>query len=566
MTETSTMGDAGLVIINGQVLTAHRGRPRAEAIAIRGTEIVAVGDNDVARQAVPGAEVIDAERRTVLPGLIDAHNHFLATGESLTSVDVRYPRVASVDELVAAIAAEAERGGAAPGGLLHAYGFDYARYARMPTRWDLDRAAPGHPVLVGHISGHYVLASSLAMQRSGITDSTPDPPGGRIDRDDQGRPTGLFRDAAMALVQPAAVDIGHHGPNFHTAADPGELVAAVERAGTAYLAAGLTTVCDAQVTSRELAAYRDARAQGRLAVRTVCMPLSHQASQYEAIGLASPFGDEWLSLGPMKFYCDGSLIGGTAAFGHDAVAPTDVRGSENPAGARGDEGEPKDNGAGVLFWDPAEIAAAIERAHLAGWQIGVHAQGDAAIGIVLDAFAQAQRARPTLDPRFRIEHCGYPTRAQLAAMRDLNVIAVCQPGYLHDSGDNFLDAMPGVAHRLQPLRAELDQGIRVVLSSDSDVASYRPLDTISAAVNRRTRSGRPIGPDQALTAEEAVLAHTIDAAFAIRLERRIGSLAPGKLADLVILGGDLLGCAPSQISDLGVDVTVIGGKVAHQAR
>ncbi len=562
MTGSRATDGSRLVITNGQVLTADRRRPRAEAVAIRGTEIVAVGGNDEAIQAVPGAEVIDAGLRTVLPGLIDAHNHFLATGESLASVDVRYPKVASVDGLVAAIAAAAKQGGAAPRGLLYAYGFDHAKYERIPTRWDLDRAAPGHPVLVGHISGHYVLASSLAMQHSGITDATPDPPGGRIDRDARGRPTGLFRDAAMALVQPAAVDIGHHGPNFHTAADPADLVAAVQRAGAAYLAAGLTTVCDAQVTSRELAAYRGARAQGKLAVRTVCMPLSHQASQYQAIGMAAPFGDEWLSLGPMKFYCDGSLIGGTAAFSEEAAARSNAPCSGNLAD--GGEGiEPAADG--VLYWKSAELSAAIEQAHLACWQIGVHAQGDAAIGIVLDAFARAQRARPTADPRFRIEHCGYPTGAQLAAMRDLGVIAVCQPSYLYDSGDEFLDAMPGIAHRLQPLRSELDLGIRVVLSSDSDVASYRPLDTIAAAVNRRTRSGRPIGPDQGLTAEEAVLAHTIDAAFAIRAEQRIGSLEPGKLADLVILGGDLLGCAPGQISGLGVDVTVIGGQVAFQA-
>jgi predicted amidohydrolase YtcJ len=562
MTGSRARVSSRLVIINGQVLTADRGRPRAEAVAIRGAEIVAVGGNDEAIQAVPGAEVIDARRRTVLPGLIDAHNHFLATGESLASVDVRYPKVGSVDGLIAAIAAAAEQGDAAPGGLLHAHGFDHAKYERMPTRWDLDSAAPGHPVLVGHISGHYVLASSLAMHHSGITDATPDPPGGRIDRDERGRPTGLFRDAAMALVQPAAVDIGHHGPNFHTAADPADLVAAVERAGAAYLAAGLTTVCDAQVTSREIAAYRDARAQGRLAVRTVCMPLSHQASQYQAVGMAGPFGDEWLSLGPIKFYCDGSLIGGTAAFSEDAAARSKAPG----AGDLADGGNSREIAAGgLLYWEPGELAAAIEQAHLASWQIGVHAQGDAAIGVVLDAFARAQRTRPTADPRFRIEHCGYPTRAQLAAMRDLGVLAICQPGYLHDSGDQFLDAMPGIAHWLQPLRAELDVGIRVVLSSDSDVASYRPLDTIGAAVNRRTRSGRPIGPDQALTAEEAVLAHTIYAAFAIRAEDRIGSLEPGKLADLVILGGDLLGCAPGQISGLGVDVTVIGGQVAFQA-
>jgi predicted amidohydrolase YtcJ len=549
-------GGAGLIVINGQVLTADRRRPRAEAVAIRGTKVVAVGSNDEARRAVPGAEIIDADRRTVLPGLIDAHNHFLATGESLASIDVRYPAVASVADLVDVIAAAASAG---TGGYLRAYGFDHAKYERAPTRWDLDSAAPGTPVLVGHVSGHYLLASSLAMQRRGVTEATPDPPGGRIDRDERGQPTGLFRDAAMALVQPTAVDIGHHGPNFHVAADPAELVAAIERAGAAYLAAGLTTVCDAQVTSRELTAYREARDQGRLRVRTVCMPLSHQLGEYRATGLAGPFGDEWLSVGPMKFYCDGSLIGGTAAFSSDAAARSRATGAGH--NGRDGVGEPDGAGAGLFFWDPGAFAAAIEQAHLAGWQLGVHAQGDAAIGLVLDAFAAAQRARPAADPRFRIEHCGYPADRHLARMRDLGVIAVCQPRYLYDSGDEFLDKMPGIAHGLQPLRAELELGIRVVLSSDSDVASYRPLDTIAAAVSRQTRSGRPIGPDQALTLEEAVRAHTIEAAYALRSEHRIGSLEPGKLADLVILGGDLLACKPEQISGLGVDLTMIGGRV-----
>ena len=552
-------GGPSLAIINGRVLTARRELPRAEAVGIRGAEIVAVGTSEDVRATVPGAEIIDAAGRTVLPGLIDAHNHFLATGESLATIDVRYPEVGSVDELVAAIAAAAGRAPAGEPGYLHAYGFDHAKYDRTPTRWDLDRAAPRNPVLVGHVSGHYVLANSLALQRSGVTDATPDPPGGRIDRDESGRPTGLFRDAAMGLVQPVAVDIGHHGPNFHVTAEPGELVAAVERAGRAYVAAGLTTVCDAQVTSRELRAYRDARAEGRLLVRTVCMPLSHQLSDYQAIGMAGPFGDEWLSVGPMKFYCDGSLIGGTAAFSTESGLGAD--------GGPGQEAEPGAD-AGVLYWEPGELAAAIEQAHLAGWQIGVHAQGDAAIGIVLDAFACARQARPVPDPRFRIEHCGYPTAAQLARMRDLGVIAVCQPSYLHDSGDEFLDGMsrrvPGAAHRLQPLRDELDLGIRVVLSSDSDVASYRPLDTIAAAVGRRTRSGRPIGPDQALTVGEAVLAHTIDAACAIRAEHRIGSLEPGKLADAVVLGGDLENCPPAEIGEMNIDVTVLGGQVTYR--
>ena len=533
-------GSAPLAIVNGRVFTAAPDQRWAQAVGMSHGLITAVGSTRKVLAALPRAEVVDVAGAAVLPGLIDAHNHFLATGESLAAADVRYPRVRSVEDLAGAVAAAAA--GQPAGSYVQAYGFDHAKYDRAPTRWDLDRAAPGHPVIVGHVSGHYVLASSLAMAQAGVPEDAADPPGGELERDEAGRLTGMFRDAAMGLVQPTAVGIGHHGPNFHVSAGLADLVSAVERAGTAYLAAGLTAVCDAQVTSRELGAYREARRLGRLPLRTVCMPLSHQLGEYEALGLAGPFGDDWLSLGAMKFYCDGSLIGGTAAF-------------SSPYGAHGEFG-------GLLYWETAEFGAAVERAHSNGWQIGVHAQGDRAIGIVLDAFESAQRAFRRDDPRFRIEHCGFPTDGQLARMRDLGVIAVCQPSYLHDSGDEFLGRLPQRAHRLQPLRSALNLGIPVVLSSDSDVASYRPLDTIAAAVTRRTASGQPIGADQALTVEEAVLAHTIAAAHAIRAEQRLGSLEPGKLADLVVLGGDLFGCDPDGISDLGVAMTVIGGQVA----
>ena len=202
-------------------------------------------------------------------------------------------------------------------------------------------------------------------------------------------------------------------------------------------------------------------------------------------------------------------------------------------------------------------------AHADGWQIGVHAQGDRAIELVLDAFEAAAEAAPR-EHRHRLEHAGYPTADQIRRMARLGVITVNQPRYLYDSGDEFLARLGDRAHRLQPLRDELDAGVRVVLSSDSDVASYRPLDQIAAALERRTRDGAAIGTDQALTLEEALYAYTIDAAFALQLEDRLGSLEPEKRADITVIDGDLETTPPNEISSLRISRTFLDGRPVYE--
>ena len=531
-----------VVLHGGRTFTADRQRRWAQAVAFDPSGLLAVGTDDEILARFPDARPIDVGGRTVVPGFIDAHNHFLATGESLSSIDVRYPAVASCEALVDAIAGAAET--TPEGSWIRAFGFDHAKYDMVPTRWDLDRATTRHPVLVYHVSGHHVLANSETLKRRGLRDDTPDPPGGELVRDPSGRLTGLCLEAAMNVVLPVVVDIGRHGPNFHTEASLEELVDAVDRAGKAFLEAGLTTVCDAQVTRRELAAYRAAANAGRLRLRTVCMPLSHQLDEYLSLGLAGPFGDDLLRLGAMKFYADGSLIGGTAPF-------------EEPYGERGEL-------RGSLYWAPDELREMIVAAHVGGWQIGVHAQGDRAIGSVLDAIEAAVQTRPR-EHRHRLEHAGYPTPAQIRRVAGLGVITINQPRFLHDSGDEFLVRLGERAHRLQPLRDELDAGVRVVLSSDSDVASYRPLDVIASAIARRTRNGKSIGEDHALTLEEALFAYTIDAAFALRLEDRLGSLEPGKRADLVVIDGDLEATPTHEIASVGIWKTFLDGRIAHQA-
>jgi predicted amidohydrolase YtcJ len=531
-----------VVLLGGRVFTAGRRNLWAGAVAFDRSGILAVGSVEEVRRLTPNAEQIDVGGRTIVPGFVDAHNHFLATGESLSSIDVRYPNVASCEDLVRAVHEVADSTPADT--WIYAFGFDHAKYDRTPTRWDLDRATTRHPVLVYHVSGHHALVNTAAMQARDVDEATPDPPGGELVRDGDGRLTGLCLDAAMNLILPVVVDIGGHGPNFHTEAPLDELVDAVDRAGAAFLAVGLTTVCDAQVSRRELDAYRAALTLGRLRVRVVCMPLSHQLEEYHSIGLAGPFGDERLRVGAMKLYADGSLIGGTAAF-------------EAPYGEDGELN-------GSLYWQPEELRELVVRAHNDGWQVGIHAQGDRAIGYALDAI-EAALTTDQREHRHRLEHAGYPTRAHIERMARLGVITVNQPRYLYDSGDEFLTRLGQRAHGLQPLREELAAGIKVVLSSDSDVASYHPLEQIASAIERRTRAGAPIGPDQRLSLEEALLAYTIDAAFALKLENRIGSLERGKLADIAVIDGNLETTPPGDLGSLAAWKTFLDGRLVHDA-
>jgi predicted amidohydrolase YtcJ len=395
-----------------------------------------------------------------------------------------------------------------------------------------------------HVSGHYVLVNSRALGERGIGDHLADPPGGTVERDAAGRPTGILRDAATNLVLQHSVDIGRHGPNFHMAVPLEDLVAMLAEANRRYLAAGLTTICDPQVTRRELEAYQEARRRGVVDLRVVAMPLSHQLDEFLGVGLVGPFGDDHLRIGALKVYTDGAITGGTAVF-------------SEPLGRDRRQH-------GTLYHAPEELTALVRRAHDAGWQLGIHTMGDRAIGIMLDAVEAAMRARPRRDVRHRIEHCTWPTDEQLRRIASLGMIPVTQPGSITELGDIWLDQLGDRIHRAMPLRAARKLGIRPAISSDAFVQSYRPLDTIAAAVRRLTPSGVRVGPEHELTLEEALRAHTVDAARALVLDDRLGSIEIGKLADLVVIDGDLRSTSPERLRSLDVWMTIVDGRIVHR--
>lgn len=535
---------AATVYTNGRILTSDPGRPSAAAVAVRDGRIVEVGGEAAVKPLIDaGATTIDLGGRTMVPGFIDAHNHMACTAETFFAVDASPRSVSSIAELVAEINLAAQR--TPPGAWVRGFGMDWTRFAegRRPTRWDLDEAGDEHPVVILHVSGHYALVNSRALADAGLAEDAADPAGGSLERDASGRLTGLLLDSATNLVLQTSVDICGHGPNIHTAVETDELARMIGEASRRYLAAGLTTICDPQVTSREMQAYRLARTRGDLAIRTVMLPLSHQLDEYLAIGLVGPMGDDHLRIGAMKFYTDGAITGGTAMF-------------NVPMGSRGQY-------PGSLYHQPAELASLLRRAAGAGWQLAIHTMGDRAMGIMLDAVEAAMAAAPDGDIRHRIEHSTWPTPEQLARIAQLGMVPVTQPGSIAELGDIWHDHLGERVHHAMPLRDQLELGIRPAISSDAFVQSYRPLDTIAAAMQRVTPSGFRVGPDQELTVEEALAAHTINAARALHMEDRIGSIEVGKLADFTILDGDLLATPTEALRLLPVWMTIVGGEILH---
>jgi predicted amidohydrolase YtcJ len=540
------MTAAESLFTNARVVTCDPLRPSAAAVAVRDGRIVAVGaEAEVRAQIGADATAIDLGGRTMLPGFIDAHNHMACTAETFFAVEAGPKSVGSIAELVGHVAAAAQS--TPPGAWIRGFGMDWTRLAegRHPTRWDLDEAGGDHPVVILHVSGHYALVNTRALTDRGLTDATPDPEGGSLERDASGKLTGLLLDSATNLVLQSSVDICGHGPNIHTAIETDELARMIGEASRRYLAAGLTTICDPQITSREMRAYRLARSRGDLPIRTVMLPLSHQLDEFQAIGLVGPMGDDHLRIGAMKFYTDGAITGGTAAF-------------SQPMGSHGQY-------PGTLYHQPAELASLLRTASVAGWQLAIHTMGDRAMGIMLDAVEAAMGAAPDGDFRHRIEHATWPTPQQLARIARLGMVPVTQPGSIAELGDIWRDHLGERVHHAMPLRDQLELGIRPAISSDAFVQSYRPLDTIAAAMQRITPSGFEVGPDQRVTVEEALAAHTINAARAIHMDDRIGSIEVGKLADFAVLDGDLLATPADAIRSLPIWMTVVDGEILHSA-
>ncbi|HEY2578238.1 MAG TPA: amidohydrolase [Streptosporangiaceae bacterium] len=532
-----------LLLVNGNVATMDPARPRATAVAVSGGRISDVMDSPAGAAA---RRVVDLGGATLLPGFHDAHNHMAWFGLTLAEVDLRSPGTGSLDQLYAAVARQAQT--TPDGGWVVGYGYDQHKIGGHPDRDALDRAAPGRRVWLRHSSGHMCVVNSAVLADLGMDSRPVDVPGGRVATDAAGRPTGLIEERAQELVL-----------RLVTPRSRASLVDAIDRAGIQYLAEGITSCTEAGIgggwigqSPVELAAYQAARDEGRLRVRTELMVASDVLHRLTAhaddglelgldLGLRTGFGDDWLRLGAVKIFSDGSLIGHTAAMCDEF---TDTPGER-----------------GYLQADAGQLRDTIVAAHRSGWQVATHAIGDRAIDVVLDAYAEAQAGYPRADTRHRIEHFAVSRPDQVARAAELGVVAVPQGRFATEFGDGILAAMgPGRGSWIYRQRSLLEAGMVLPGSSDRPVALGAPLLAIHDMVNRRTSSGAAYNAEEAITASEALRAYTYGSAYASHQEHIKGSITPGKLADLVVLSEDPAAVSPERIADVKVLATFVDGE------
>jgi predicted amidohydrolase YtcJ len=529
---------ADLVVIHANIWTGDPRQPRAEALAAIGERIVDIGSAaDIDRWRGKDTQVVDAEGRRVVPGFNDAHVHFVDGGAQLESVDLK--DADSPTEFARRIIARAR---AKPGEWVLGGDWDDQRWtpATLPTRALVDDGTGGTPVFVNRYDGHMALANSAALGRAGVTEHTPDPPGGEIVRDADGLPTGVLKDAAMAYVQRVV-------PKMTEAQRTRAIKGALKHAASF----GVTSVQDMNPSYEDLDVYADLANRGELTVRIYAAPMETGWYDQAKLGIHRAFGSSWLRIGAVKGYADGSL-GSTTAYFFQPY--TDAPGTR---GLLSDEMQPL-----------ADMRTRLMAADHAGLQLCMHAIGDAGISAMLDLFGDVVRSNGDRDRRLRIEHAQHLAPADFDRFASLKVIASVQPYHAIDDGRWAEKRIgPERIKTTYAFKTLLDKGVRLAFGTDWYVAPLNPLLGLYAATTRATLDGKnPNGwvPEQKITIEQAVTAYTAGSAFAEFQDREKGTLARGKLADLVVLSDDIFAIPPARLKDVKVLATIVGGKVVHQ--
>jgi len=532
---------ASLIIVNANVHTMDAGTPDAQAVAIIGNRIVAVASNaEIKSLAGPGTRVIDAKGQLVLPGFNDAHVHFMSGGFQLSSVDLR--DAGTSQEFAERIRAFASK--LPPGRWITGGDWDHERWpdARLPTKELIDRYTPNTPVFVNRLDGHMALANGVALKLAGVTRETKDPQGGVIVRDPKtGEPTGILKDAAENFVWKVIPE-----PSFK------EKLAAARAATNHAASLGVTSVQDMSAGA-DVAIYQALLDRGELKTRIYAVWPLPRWERLAQTGVRAHFGSQMLRTGGLKGFADGSLGSTTALF----FEPYNDAPDSN--GIAADE----------MFPEGAMLER-VRGADRAGLQVMIHAIGDRANDKILSIYEQVEKEDGDRDRRFRIEHAQHLRAQDIPRFARDRVIASMQPYHAIDDGrwaEKRIGA--GRAKTTYAFRSLLDSGATLAFGTDWTVAPLDPILTIYAAVTRRTLDGKhPYGwiPEQKISVEEAVRAYTTGSALAEFQEKEKGTIAPGKLADLVIVSRDIFKIDPKQIESAKVVLTIMNGRVVSEIR
>ena len=524
-----------LILFNANVITVDDVRPRAQAVAIADGRFLAVGSNDKVR-ALSSAKTkkIDLDGKTVVPGFIDAHTHPAVAGRMhLRQVDCDLRSIEAIQSAIRERAAKTP-----PGEWVLGFKYDDTKTTdgRPLNRADLDAAAPAHPVFISHRGGHTAYVNSRAFQLAGVTHTTPDPAGGRFDRDEQtGNHSGRISEKATDVFDKLIPEVNSRE----------DYRAGVKLISQMLSRAGITSVHDAYGSHDDLRAYQDAHAAGELSVRVYCLIGYGSIDRLIAAGVRTGFGDEWVRVGALKMTCDGSISERTARLSQPYI------------------GRPDDFG--IIVTPEDELYERARKAHEADWQIGIHANGDVGIDTVLRVYERLQRERLRRDPRFRLEHCTVINDSLVRRIAALGAIPTPFASYVYYHGEKFREYGAERLAHMFALRSFLDAGVRVAPGSDYPPGPFEPMMALQSAVTRTDMKGNVWGAQQRITVEEALRTQTLNGAYASFEEKTKGSIERGKLADLVVLGRDPLREDPSSLITIPIERTMVGGRWVYEA-
>jgi predicted amidohydrolase YtcJ len=527
-----------------------------EAIAIAGGKIVELGKSETLRRlAGRSTRILDLRGRLVTPGLIDSHCHFAEAGiDAAFVLDLRYPKTKNVQNILELVGKKAKRSGRGKWIIGSGWNETLLEEKRYLTRWELDSVSPDNPVLLRHVTGHCIVVNSLALRLPGISKQTPDPPSGSIERDSAGEPTGVLKEfAAMNIVLKLV-------PQWTI----GDWINGIRHATRLWVREGVTAVKESYSRDQYrsiLAAYRSLMSSRKMKIRSYLLLIAETVKDLnDAIERQHDFSthtdDILLKLGGIKVIFDGSLVARTAWMYEeycDATGKTEI----------GNRGYP------ALRED--EMTEIVTTSDANGFQIAVHAIGDRAIDVVLDAYEKALKTNPRPDHRHSIVHALIPKQDAVRRMSAMNLVVETQTSFLYFLADGYSRSIRAdLLRRVIPIRTLLDAGITVGNGSDAPYGPYPPRYGLWAACTRRSYSGREgeefLGKGECISIREALRTYTIDAAKCLEMEDNIGSLERGKLADLVVWEKDILSIPIDEVREVRVVMTIIDGKVAFQRR